>query len=424
MSEPRRPEPPDERDAWLHQALRHAPDLATAPPHALREAILAEARSAVQARARRAAEPSLLAHAAAFWSWLARPPVAAGFASVMAATLVGLMWWDRPMDETLRPASMSSSRGVESSPALPASQPAPTEASTPVLSPPAALPQTAAAPSPADAATSRRAIAAPAKTAPAAIDAEKTRKDEPAALSPQSVSPASPFPGNGVSESSALAGSLRDERRQTTPSVARKQESEAASGAQVSGNVAALAKPASPARERAAIARRDTAGAAGPTGAADALSAGAAATPQAFAAAPPAAQAPAPAPERESLKSAAKASPRPMAPLMASLAQDAPRWSRHGASGSQPLAASTQAWLADVDAAAAGRWQATDGNAARAELPAQASASAVLLDRDGRAATLVRVEDAGVFFRQETGAAWFAPLPADTIARLRATLPN
>jgi hypothetical protein len=35
-----------------------------------------------------------------FWSWLARPQVAAGFASVMAATLVGMLWWDRPMDET------------------------------------------------------------------------------------------------------------------------------------------------------------------------------------------------------------------------------------------------------------------------------------------------------------------------------------
>ena len=113
-----------------------------------------------------------------------------------------------------------------------------------------------------------------------------------------------------------------------------------------------------------------------------------------------------------------------MAPLMASIAQDAARWSRHGASGSQPLAASTQAWLADIDAATAGRWQASDGNAARAELPAQAPASAVLLDRDGRAATLIRVEDAGVFFRQEKGAAWFAALPADTIARLRATLPD
>ena len=50
---------------------------------------------------------SLLDRALAFWSWLARPPVAAGFASVMAATLVGMLWWDRPMDETMVPPPSS-----------------------------------------------------------------------------------------------------------------------------------------------------------------------------------------------------------------------------------------------------------------------------------------------------------------------------
>ena len=53
------------------------------------------------------AEPSLLDRALDFWSWLARPPVAAGFASVMAATLVGMLWWDRPMDETRLPPPSS-----------------------------------------------------------------------------------------------------------------------------------------------------------------------------------------------------------------------------------------------------------------------------------------------------------------------------
>src|SRR6185437_7366492 len=76
-----------EHDPWLREALRHAPDAALAAPAALREAILAEARSAIRPRSsRRTALPD---RAIAFWDWLARPAVAAGFASVMAATIVG-----------------------------------------------------------------------------------------------------------------------------------------------------------------------------------------------------------------------------------------------------------------------------------------------------------------------------------------------
>jgi len=93
-----------ERDAWLREALRHAPDADAAPPPDLSETILAQARAAARrggapARAARRRNPVV-----ALWDWLARPSVAAGFASVMAATLVGLMWWDRPIDET-RPRS-------------------------------------------------------------------------------------------------------------------------------------------------------------------------------------------------------------------------------------------------------------------------------------------------------------------------------
>ena len=91
-----------ERDAWLREALRHAPDAGAAPPSVVSAAILAEARAAA---ARSAGTPALprgsVVPANPFlmlWRWLARPAVATGFASVMAATLVGLMWWDRPMD--------------------------------------------------------------------------------------------------------------------------------------------------------------------------------------------------------------------------------------------------------------------------------------------------------------------------------------
>ena len=93
-----------ERDAWLREALRHAPDSGALPPAAVSETILAQARAAARGDhgvAARGGAPAPTHPLAAFWDWLARPPVAAGFASVMAATLVGLMWWDQPMDETL-----------------------------------------------------------------------------------------------------------------------------------------------------------------------------------------------------------------------------------------------------------------------------------------------------------------------------------
>ena len=102
----------DERDAWLSLALRHAPDANADAPPALSETILREARSAV---ARPAVKVTATVTAAApvrsrgdrsnwfvsAWDWLARPPMAAGFGAVMAATLVGILWWGRPLDETL-----------------------------------------------------------------------------------------------------------------------------------------------------------------------------------------------------------------------------------------------------------------------------------------------------------------------------------
>ena len=117
-----------ERDAWLREALRHAPDSDALPPSGVSEAILLKARAAARATApptRRAGSGD--AHAnplTALWNWLARPPVAAGFASVMAATLVGLMWWDRPMDEAMpRPPALASDRAPASTSPAPAAAP-------------------------------------------------------------------------------------------------------------------------------------------------------------------------------------------------------------------------------------------------------------------------------------------------------------
>lgn len=87
-----------ERDAWLSEALRHAPDADVAPPSALSEMIL----RAAQAKARPAAPPvgpSLLPFWSRLWVWMAQPSVGAGLASVMVAGLVGVMMWDRPLED-------------------------------------------------------------------------------------------------------------------------------------------------------------------------------------------------------------------------------------------------------------------------------------------------------------------------------------
>ena len=74
-----------ERDAWLHEALRHAPDADTAPPPRVNDAILRLGRAAVAVRAAPSAQttPSWWDRLGAAWGWLARPSVAAGFASLM-----------------------------------------------------------------------------------------------------------------------------------------------------------------------------------------------------------------------------------------------------------------------------------------------------------------------------------------------------
>ncbi len=126
-----------ERDAWLREALRHAPDSDALPPSGISEAILSKARAAARAArpgprrddARRTTPPANAF--AAFWSWLARPPVAAGFASVMAATLVGLMWWDGPIDETLPRPPAPRAKAPRSRRRLLAPVPAPAPATPP-----------------------------------------------------------------------------------------------------------------------------------------------------------------------------------------------------------------------------------------------------------------------------------------------------
>ena len=185
----------DEHDAWLAEALRHAPDAGADASPALSEAILREARSApamATGRGQRGHWQGLLSA----WRWLARPPVAAGFASVLMATLIGLMWRDLPLDDAVPPspapsattappaaapariadpAPDSASDGAAPAVTLPARPPRPRERTTfPVDTP--ATPSTeaavVAAPEPAESRSTRP------ETAPAA--GPSARADEPA----------------------------------------------------------------------------------------------------------------------------------------------------------------------------------------------------------------------------------------------------
>jgi hypothetical protein len=102
---PTSPSDDEAPDAWLKGALLHAPDAQADAPPALTHNILREARLALEGEARAKLlavkhEPTRRSHwLTAAWNQFTRPQVAAGFASVMVATVAGLLWWDKPLDE-------------------------------------------------------------------------------------------------------------------------------------------------------------------------------------------------------------------------------------------------------------------------------------------------------------------------------------
>ena len=398
-----------ERDAWLREALRHAPDAHAAPPANVSHAILAEARS--QVRATQGAKPH--AHTAvspllSFWSWLARPPVAAGFASVMAATLVGMMWWDRPMDE-----------------AMPKSPPLQSSA------PPAAA--TVAAPATAP-------VAAPVTaTVTAPVNAPV---DAPEALPP--AAPVSPMQAAPARESSARRPEpLKKEvaresaRAKSTASPTETQRAEAppaeAPRAETAKTESPSAFPASPVMRQ--LARPAPAVEAETRAAAlqDALAERAAqpaakdrAESNGYAAAPPAAPGAGRADTASGMFAAKAAAPRmrPLAPLLASLRDDAALWQRAGSARRVDADGALVRWLAELEAASAGLWVTT--NAARARAAPLPGATALVLQREGATIATMRIEgDAYVLESSLDGTvrAWRAELPAAVGERLRTRLP-
>ena len=126
---PPTPQEDDARDAWLSEALRHAPDADVTPPAALSDMILREAL----AKARPAAMPTTrprLGFWSRVWVWTAQPAVGAGLASMMVASLVGVMLWDRPLEA-------NSPRSLPSVAQAPVAAPAPDTASVGATASPA-----------------------------------------------------------------------------------------------------------------------------------------------------------------------------------------------------------------------------------------------------------------------------------------------
>ena len=367
-----------EHDAWLREALRHAPDAAASAPLLLRDAILAEARAAVAAPVTAATElrpdsgatprpaRDALAALAAFWSWLARPPVAAAFASVMATTLVGVMWWDRPLDETMPRSSSPAATIVGATSAKPEAPKSPA---------PSTLPATAAA-----------AAESPAREAAASALPRAARPE------PQPRAKSAPPAAERRREAQPFPAQRKEERT----------EADTLAGTDAAADAGASMK--NQGADRAADEKRSSN------------------APMSVAAVPPAVTVPMPLPaQAQAALGAARDVARPLAPLRAALATDSRRKARNDAESRASLVDDAiQRWLGELDGAAAGRWVGLDGGAAR-------SGSVVTVRIGGADAATLWLDGSNVTLESHVGGStsvWRAELAPAAAEHLRQTLPR
>ena len=380
MSRP--PRMPDEddgvaRDAWLSEALRHAPDADAVPPSALSETILRQARAAASPASVTSA--SFGQRCLAVWSWLARPPVAAGFASVMVATVVGLMWWDRPLEETLPPRQAP----VAAAPPPPAPVAAPAPA-------PATLP-----PAPAAAIDTRRQTTA---------EVDRPTREQPVvqqAPRSQATAPTQMADAKGAAGPAAKRAAEPPPSMTETPRAAASEQSGAAVGAMADTEAAASERRL---RSVAAAAKTEA-----PVDAAPA----------------PAARAPLAA---QALRRDAASVGTPIGALRAVIATQPERWRWQRADGAPlPLTDGLVQWLSQLDTATSSRWQPDRvGEAVAAGRGETASDAAAPLQLwlDGRLHSTLRVDAAGVVVEAagDPSSRQRAELPAAGVAALRAAL--
>ncbi len=309
----------DIRDLHLREALRHAPDGQQRPPAALSASILRAARlaTAPAGAPRPAPRPGWLV----WWDRLAQPRVAGGFASVMVATLVGLIWWDRPMDE-----------------ALPQRPQAPRAAPAPAAQP-GHLPEQAAAARPEAAQKERGAPQLETSHARQASGSPAGSESKP-----PSPLPAPPAAAEARSDAAASAGSpaplstqpTRAEQPRAEATAARDKTTAMPPPAPISNTDSAALPGTAAAQDGLARRQRQTDG--GETRSA----------PAPIAAAPMAA--------------APQADPsHGLTPLRALLPAEAAHWSwQHGAAtgetAPQPIGPALLEWLALLDRAGAGAW--------------------------------------------------------------------
>lgn len=239
------------RDAWLREALRHAPDAEAAPSHKVDENILRMGRAAVAPRTERPvhAAPAPMPSSggvaeglAALWAWLARPPVAAGFAGVMVATLVGVMWWGRSPEELQAPQEV---------PVAAAPSPLADRAAEPATPPAATAVLPDAARKGADA--SRTATAAPAtETAARKLATAPPARPEAPVIAAAPATPAAPAPA-------AMPAAPPAQNAATADMLARARESDERRD-QAAAKSAALAGAAAPQAAAVASAGLETPG--------------------------------------------------------------------------------------------------------------------------------------------------------------------
>ncbi|MEP7139570.1 MAG: hypothetical protein ABI745_08100 [Caldimonas sp.] len=392
MSEPDRD---DARDAWLSQALRHAPDADAAAPTALSDSILAKARAAAAPAPRpQARQTSIVDVLRSWWLALARPPVAAGFASVMAATLVGLMWWDRPMDETLPPPP----------------SPSPSARTAPAAPPEVLEHKQVRAPAPA-----QTQAPAPARDSRQGAPATNRAAAPPAARKPEVPAP---FPA-GEARREVARAPVEEAKKAQAPSSFAAPSADAQSAQSAESTTAAAAAPPADAglatgRVRSgATDRADKAMAKDDARSNEPAPAAAAAPRQRNAVD---SRASADAVEREQAAPATS----PLASLLASIAREPHRWARRSAAGdTAAIDAAWRDWLAEVDAAVAGRWQKVEASGAPGGGARDAAPLQILLD--GRPAATVRLDGRTLRLDRPIGAApghWQATLAPDAAARL------